>query len=280
MRSATWSAKFDPDIPDAGFHLGILTSTGHDQHGPAELPQPPLRHRRRPIRPAMDRLRAAGRAPCLVAALKVADGALYASTLETGATERGRLLALRRATGGGSTSATPSGATSSTPWPSSAARSTAASAASWARGPRSGPLPNRTPGGQSLPGHRRTARWTYCRPSGVRGRNAGGRADRRLRVREGRRRLRPHRPPRADSTAVSNHRRGAFAYEGGERWTLRRPGPPDSLPRHPSGRPVRAASTVVPCTAYAGGSELGRPAAARPDRPRPTPRSPATDTST
>ena len=55
--------KFDPEIPDR-------TSSGHpdqhrhDQHGPAELPQPPVRHRQRPIRPPLGRLRSAGRAPC------------------------------------------------------------------------------------------------------------------------------------------------------------------------------------------------------------------------
>ena len=89
-----------------------------------------------------------------------------------------------------------------------------------------------------LPGHAGRA-LDLLRPSGGGGRNAGGHADGRLCVREGRRRVRPHRLPgptlrgeQSPARRLRVRRRRAL--------DLRRPGSPDSLPRHPSGQPVRA----------------------------------------
>ena len=127
-----------------------------------------------------------------------------------------------------------------------------------------------------LPGHP-DGRWTYCGPPGGGGCDAGGCADGRLRV------------GKADDAFaltvyrgrlywVSNHRRGVFVYEGGERWSC-------------VGPDLRILSLAIyhgnlyalinggPVYRYEGGSS-GRSAAARPDRPRPTPRSPARDAST
>ena len=133
---------------------------GRHQHGPAQLSQPALRHRQRRPGAPLGRLRAPGAGRAGRRAQGRRRHALREHAGDGRRTSAGGSGATR-AIGGGSISATPSGATWSTPWPSSTARSTAASGASWARDRRSGPCRTGRPGGQV---YRVTpdGRWTYC----------------------------------------------------------------------------------------------------------------------
>ena len=179
--SGTWSGSSIPTRED-GIHLGILTSAGMTAarrsrttgtSTSASTADPPR-----------GGTTAGGRARrLLVAALKVADGALYASALETGAIERGRLVALRRAISGGST------------WQlrrlnvvHSVAQFDGALFCGLGRfmgeGSALGSLPNRTPGGRDATGSRPTGAGPTAATRGRRMRRR--RTCRRLATRPGR----------------------------------------------------------------------------------------------
>jgi hypothetical protein len=205
--------KFDPDTR-RGFHLGILTSTGM-----TSTAQPNYRNLHFGIDGgSTPRWNDCGRPgyAVLVAALKVADGALYASTLETGATERGRLWRYA-----GDQRWVDLGNPVGCNVVHSVAQFDGALYCGLGRfmgeGSALGSLPNRTPGGQI---YRATpdGRWTYCGHPGAEDATpedmptvgyASGKADDAFALTVYRGRL----------YGVSNHRRGAFVYEGGERWT-------------------------------------------------------------
>ena len=137
-------------------------------------------------------------------------------------------------------------------------------------------LPNRTPGGQV---YRVTPDgcWTYCGHPGSEDATpedvptagyASGKADDAFAFTVYRGRL----------YCASNHRRGAFLYEGGDRWTTsaRITG---SSPSPSIVAGCTRSSTAARCTAT-GVDRSGPTAAVRLDRPRPTERSPAQADST
>src|SRR5262245_20391361 len=206
--------KFDPDTR-TGVHLGILTCTGM-----TSTAQPNHRNLHFGIdgggsAPQWNDCGRPGNA-VLIAALKVADGALYAGTLETGVTERGRLWRYegdRRWVDLGN----PVGCNVV----HSVAQFDGALYCGLGRfmgeGSALGSLPNRTPGGQ-VDRVTSDGRWTYVGHPGSDDATpddvptvgyASDKADDAFALTVYRDCL----------YGVSNHRRGAFVYEGSERWT-------------------------------------------------------------
>jgi Concanavalin A-like lectin/glucanases superfamily len=206
-------AKFDPNSR-TGFHLGILTNSGV-----TSTTQPNYRNLHfgidngRPARRWIDCGRP-GHA-VLVASLKVSNGGLYASTLETGGQERGHLWRYE-----GGRQWTDLGNPVGCNVVNSVAEFDSALYCGFGRymgaGSALGELPNRTPGGQVYR-LEKDGRWIYCGHPGAEDATpedvptvgyASGKADDliALTVYQG------------QLYCVSNHRRGAFVYEGGERW--------------------------------------------------------------
>jgi hypothetical protein len=206
-------SKFDTRAR-TGFHLGILTSTGVTSTGQPNYRQLHVGIDSASPAPEWGDCGRPGQA-VLIAALKVADGMLYASTLETGAGERGHLWRYegdRRWVDLGN------------PVGCNVVHSVAEFDGTlycglgrfMGEGSALGVLPNRTPGGQV---YRVTpdGRWTYCGHPGSEDATpedlptvgyASGKADDAFALTVHRGRL----------YCVSNHRRGVFVYEGGETW--------------------------------------------------------------
>lgn len=205
--------KFDADTR-TGLNLGILTSAGM-----TSTAQPNYRNLQFGLDQGSDpRWHDCGRPgrAVLVAGLKVADGALYASTLETGEAERGRLWRYED-DGRWADLGNPVGCNVVHSVAQFDGTLYCGLGRFMGEGSALGSLPNRTPGGQV---YRVTTdgRWTYCGHPGSEDATpddvptvgyASGKADDAFALTVYRGRL----------YGVSNHRRGAFVYEGGERWT-------------------------------------------------------------